>query len=59
MPVFLPPDRLDPWLTGNGGTEMLVGASPGLLQAWPVSRRVNSSKAPNDDATLAEAVPAG
>jgi putative SOS response-associated peptidase YedK len=58
MPVFLAPDRLDSWLTGEGGTEILVGASPGLLQAWPVSRRVNSSRAPNDDATLMKAVEA-
>jgi hypothetical protein len=50
--VFLGPDGLDSWLTGEGGTEMLVGASPGHLQAWPVSRRINSSKAPNDDVTL-------
>jgi putative SOS response-associated peptidase YedK len=56
MPVFLPPERLEPWLTGNAGAEMLEPASAGFLQAWPVSRRVNSSKAPKDDTTLLDAV---
>jgi hypothetical protein len=27
-----------------------------MLQRWPVSKRVNSSKAPKDDETLTQAV---
>jgi putative SOS response-associated peptidase YedK len=58
MPVFLPPDRLDAWLTCKGGTEILEHASAGFLKAWPVSRRVNSSRAAKDDSTLLDAVEA-
>jgi hypothetical protein len=35
---------------------MLTPAPPGSLRAWPVSRRVNSSKAPKDDPTLIDAI---
>ena len=56
MPVFLPPDSLDAWLTCKGGTEIIEPASAGFLQAWPVSRRVNSSKAEKEDRTLMEAI---
>jgi putative SOS response-associated peptidase YedK len=58
MPVFLPPDSLDAWLTCKGGTEILEPASVGLLKAWPVSRRVNSSRAAKDDSTLLDAAEA-
>jgi hypothetical protein len=34
--------------------ELLKPAANDVLQRWPVSRRVNSSKAPADDATLIE-----
>jgi hypothetical protein len=37
-----------------GGREYLKTA-PDFLQSWPVSKRVNSSKADADDATLIEA----
>jgi putative SOS response-associated peptidase YedK len=56
MPVFLPPDRLEAWLSGEAGTEVLQPAAPGTLQAWPVSRRVNSSRTPGDDPTLIEPI---
>ena len=35
---------------------MLKPASNDFLQRWPVSKRVNSSKADADDATLIERV---
>jgi hypothetical protein len=35
-----------------------VIAPNGLLQMWPVSRRVNSSRAPGDDPTLIDRVAA-
>jgi putative SOS response-associated peptidase YedK len=56
MPVFLPPDRVGAWLDGSGGVEILTPAPPGSLRAWPVGRRVNSSKAPKEDASLIEPI---
>ena len=55
MPVVL--DRADvmPWLTGAKGLELLKPAPEGVLNAHPVSRRVNSSKAP-DEPSLIESV---
>lgn len=54
MPVLLTPEQFEPWLSGKVGVEYLKPAADDLLQKWPVSRRVNSSKAPADDATLIE-----
>jgi hypothetical protein len=36
----------------EAGLEILVPAAEGVLQRWPVSKRVNSSKTPKDDETL-------
>jgi putative SOS response-associated peptidase YedK len=52
MPVLLSPDEFEPWLSGHAGTEILNRAPELMLQVWPVSRRVNSSRAPSDDPTL-------
>jgi hypothetical protein len=41
---------------GEAGIELLKPASNDLLQRWPVSQRVNSSKAPVDDPTLIEQI---
>ena len=54
MPVLLTQAQFEPWLSGKAGVEYLKPAPDDLLQKWPVSRRVNSSKAPADDATLIE-----
>jgi putative SOS response-associated peptidase YedK len=54
MPVLLSEDDFEPWLTGKAGLEALKPASDDLLQRWPVSKRVNSSRAPDDDPTLIE-----
>jgi putative SOS response-associated peptidase YedK len=59
MPVFVAPERLDAWLTFKAGTEILEPASTGLVRAWPVSRRVNSSKAEKEDRTLVDEMPPG
>lgn len=59
MPVLLRPDQFDAWLNGSAGKEMLVPAAEDMLNKVPVSQRVNSSRAPNDDATLIEAVTLG
>jgi putative SOS response-associated peptidase YedK len=52
MPVLLTEDQFTPWLSGETGTEVLKPAPDDYLQRWPVSKRVNSSKADADDATL-------
>ena len=59
MPVILEPERFEAWLTGTSCLELLKPAANDVLQCWPVSRRVNSSRAPDDDASLIEAVAAG
>jgi putative SOS response-associated peptidase YedK len=54
MPVLLTEKDFEPWLTGTAGVELLKPAAEDVLQRWPVSKRVNSSKAPADDPTLIE-----
>jgi putative SOS response-associated peptidase YedK len=56
MPVFLSEDHFAPWLNGEAGAEVLKPAPDDFLQRWPASKRVNSSKADADDATLIEKV---
>jgi putative SOS response-associated peptidase YedK len=56
MPVLLQPQDFDAWLTGHAGIERLRPAANDYLQMWPVSRRVNSSKAADDDSTLIEPI---
>ena len=43
MPVVLEPDSLQPWLSGQSGTELLVPAAEEKLTSWPVSTRVNKT----------------
>jgi putative SOS response-associated peptidase YedK len=50
MPVLLKSSDFDGWLANAGG-ELLKPAANDYLQAWPVSRRVNSSRAPGYDPT--------
>jgi putative SOS response-associated peptidase YedK len=54
MPVLLTEKDFEPWLSSEVGLELLRPAANDLLQRWPVSRRVNSSRAPDDDPTLIE-----
>lgn len=56
MPVLLQPKDFEPWLTGNAGTELFRPAANDYLQTWPVSRNVNSSRAPDDDPALIEGI---
>ena len=56
MPVLLTEQQFEPWLTGEAGLEYLRPAPNDLLQKWPVSKRVNSSRADSDDSTLIEKV---
>jgi hypothetical protein len=39
-------------LSGRAGLELLKPAAENVLQRWPVSNRVNSSRAPDGDPTL-------
>ena len=56
MPVLLNEKDYEPWLSGNAGLELLKPAAEDVLQRWPVSKRVNSSRAPDDNRTLIDAV---
>ena len=56
MPVLLSANDFEPWLRGEAGLELLKPAPNDLLQKWPVSKRVNSSRASDDDPTLIERV---
>jgi putative SOS response-associated peptidase YedK len=58
MPALLAEKNYDAWLCGSAGVELLRPASENLLQRWPVSRRVNSSKESADDPTLIDPVAA-
>jgi putative SOS response-associated peptidase YedK len=52
MPVIVVEKDFEPWLRPEAGAELLKPASNDLLQKWPVSKRVNSSRADDDDPTL-------
>jgi putative SOS response-associated peptidase YedK len=56
MPVLLTEEQFDPWLSGEAGVEYLKPAPNDFLQKWPVSKRVNSSRADDNDPTLIERV---
>jgi putative SOS response-associated peptidase YedK len=56
MPVLLNEKDYEPWLSGQAGLELLKPAAEDYLQRWPVSKRVNSSRAPDDDPTLIDKV---
>ena len=54
MPVLLDEKDFLPWLNCDAGVELLEPASNDLLQKWPVSKRVNSSRADDNDMTLVD-----
>ncbi len=60
MPVILEEKHFEAWLDDNAApaslTKMLKPAANGLLKMPPVSKRVNSSRADDSDATLINAV---
>jgi putative SOS response-associated peptidase YedK len=57
MPVVLESKDFASWLN-NGGSALLKPAANDVLQRWPVSRRVNSSRAPAYDPSLIDRVEA-
>jgi putative SOS response-associated peptidase YedK len=56
MPALLAEKDYDAWLSGSAGVELLRPAPENLLQRWPVSKRVSSSRAPADDPTLIDRI---
>lgn len=54
MPVILEPGDFEQWEKGDpkDAAALLKPAGDGVLQRWPVSKRVNSSRAPSEDASL-------
>ena len=54
MPVVLEQCQFEPWLTGTAGLEVLKPAGDDVLQKCAVSKRVNSSRASDEDSTLIE-----
>jgi putative SOS response-associated peptidase YedK len=56
MPVILEPKDFEQWERGDAkdAAALMRPANDDLLQKRPVSKRVNSTKAPNDDPTLIE-----
>jgi putative SOS response-associated peptidase YedK len=55
-PLILNEKDYEPWLSGKAGLKLLKPAAENVLQKRPVSKRVNSSRAPDDDPTLIERV---
>jgi putative SOS response-associated peptidase YedK len=56
MPTLLTEQNYEPWLSGAAGTELLRPAANDVLQRWPVSQRVNSSRAADDDPMLIDRI---
>jgi putative SOS response-associated peptidase YedK len=56
MPVLLAEKDYESWLSGKAGLVLLKTAAENVLQKWPVSKRVNSWRAPDDDATLIDRI---
>ena len=42
MPVILPEEHHDAWLSGGAGKEILVPFPANRMKAWPIDARVNS-----------------
>lgn len=56
MPALLKPDQFDAWLSGEMEAKDLKPIDNDYLQRWPVSKRVNSSKADAEDSSLIERI---
>ncbi len=58
MPALLSPNQFDSWLSGKAGTEFLKRAPDDMIVMRPASKRVNSSRTDDSDATLIDEVAA-
>jgi putative SOS response-associated peptidase YedK len=58
MPVVLDPHDFDQWMYGtpDEAAQLMKPSADDVLQKWPVSKRINSSRTPGDDPTLIEEV---
>jgi putative SOS response-associated peptidase YedK len=58
MPVILEAKDFEQWERGDtkDAAALMKPAAEYVLQKWPVSKRVNSSRAPDDDVSLIEAI---
>ena len=56
MPVILPEEYYDAWLSGEAGKEILKPFPADKMKVWPISPRVNNFK--NDDEGILESVAA-
>jgi putative SOS response-associated peptidase YedK len=58
MPVILEAMDFEQWERGDtkDAAALMKPAAEDVLQKWPVSKRVNSSRTSDDDATLVEKV---
>jgi putative SOS response-associated peptidase YedK len=56
MPVLLRQEQFGPWLRGEAGVEYLKPVANDYLQKCSVSKRINSSRADDNDPTLIEPV---
>jgi putative SOS response-associated peptidase YedK len=54
--VILQPDKFRALAELQNRNELLKPAADNVLQRWPVSKRVNSSRADGDDATLIDKI---
>jgi putative SOS response-associated peptidase YedK len=56
MPAILEAKDFEQWEYGDtkDAAALMKPADDDTLQRWPVSKRVNSSRAPDDDASLIE-----
>ena len=59
MPVILGAKDFEQWERGDvDAAALMTPAAEDVLQMWPVSKRVNNSRADGDDATLIERISA-
>ena len=59
MPVVLEKGQFDQWINGtpDEAVALMKPAAEDVLRKWPVSKRINSSRTPKDNATLVDEVP--
>lgn len=58
MPVILQEKNFEQWVEGDAkdAARLMRPAGEKVLQKWPVSKRVNSSRTDGDDANLIERI---
>jgi putative SOS response-associated peptidase YedK len=54
MPIILPEEHHDAWLSGAAGKEVLIPYPASQMKAWPIDVRVNSPR--NNDPQIIEPI---